>query len=262
MISGALGPINLIWIGWAAWRKGYDPARYFIVANISLVVGITAYVFWTMGILPFAYPMNLVFTLGPAVESILLSFALADRIKLLEKEKMLLARSAERYKKASEVDPLTGLFNRGYLVRCLEEEMASAIITRKPLSCVIMDVDDFKRYNDTWGHPEGDGVLKSLAGIIKTEIREHDAGCRYGGEEFMVIFVNSTAEDAKGAAERIRTTFAENRFCPEEGTFVSVTISMGLAQFIPGEAFTDFIQRADQALYRAKKQGKNQVVIA
>ena len=125
--AGVVGPINLIVIGLVRLRQGFAPAKYFIAANISLVAGIMIYVLWAAGLLPLDTHGNLYFTLGPAIESILLSFALADRIRLLEREKATLAYSTARYKKASETDALTGLFNKGYLERRLKKRWPSPL---------------------------------------------------------------------------------------------------------------------------------------
>ena len=261
-VAGTVGPINLTLIGLIRWRQGYGPAKYFVVANIFVVAGITIYVLWSMGLLPLESNGNIYITMGPALESILLSFALADRIRLLEKEKATLAYSTARYKKASETDPLTGLYNKGYLLRHLDEEVAESQENLRPLSCLIMDVDNFKLFNDTYGHPEGDVVLKSLAQVIKTEIREQDSGYRYGGEEFTIVFPNSTLGQAFEAAERIRMAFAATVFRPAEGVAESVTVSVGLAQLRPYEKSADLIRRADSALYQAKNQGRNRVATA
>ena len=191
--AGALGPVNLVILGILRWRQGFGTARYYILANMSFIVGTLVYILWTLGILPVDVPSNMVFTLGPAVEAVLLSFALADRIRALEREKLVLARSQALYKKASETDGLTGLYNKAYLMQRLEAEVGEAGETGQPLSLIIMDVDNFKHYNDTYGHPEGDVVLRALAEVITAEIRDHDAGCRYGGEEFTVIFPNVEA---------------------------------------------------------------------
>lgn len=166
------------------------------------------------------------------------------------------------YKKASETDGLTGLYNKNYLMQRLETEVREAAESGRPLSFIIIDVDNFKTYNDTYGHPEGDAVLRSLAEVILAEIREQDAGCRYGGEEFTVVFPDIAGAQALKAAERILQAFAGLTFHPGSGAGVSVTVSIGLAQFRPGEGPDDLIRRADQALYQAKNRGKNRVVIA
>jgi two-component system, sensor histidine kinase LadS len=260
--AGALGPVNLIIIAAIRWRQGFETAKYYILANLSFMLGTWVYVFWTLGLLPIDVHSNLFFTLGPAVEALLLSFALADRIRGLENEKMNLTRTQAVYKKASETDGLTGLYNKAYLIERLETEVREATKSGRPLAFIILDVDDFKTYNDTYGHPEGDLVLRSLAGVITTEIRERDAGCRYGGEEFAVIFPDIAGDQALNAAERIRQGFAGLSFHPGDGPAVSRTVSIGLAQLCPEEGADDLIRRADQALYQAKRGGKNRVVAA
>lgn len=262
-VCGILGPINLILIGAIRWKQGYGPAKYFTAANIAQAAGITIYVLWTLGLFPLHTPANIYMTLGPAVESVLFSFALANRIKLLRREKAALVYTSARYKRASEIDPLTGLYNRGYLISRLNDEAEAADRTGRPLSLLILDVDEFKSFNDAHGHPQGDLVLKTLAEVISTAIRDRDVGCRYGGEEFTVILPNSTTEQAAAAAERIRRSIAGVAFRPHGRESVSVTVSLGLAQFRPGqETASDLIQRADQALYRAKGRGKNRLEAA
>ena len=260
--AGILGPVNLIIVGILRWRQGFETARYYILANLFFMIGTLIYVLWTLGVIPVNIPSNTLFTLGPAIEAVLLSFALADRIRALEREKLVLARSRALYKKASETDGLTGLYNKDYLMQRLEEEVREAEKTGLPLSLIIMDVDDFKRYNDTYGHPEGDSVLQALADVITGEIRNQDAGFRYGGEEFTVVFPDAEAAQSFQAAERIRQSFAARTFKPGGGITVSATVSIGVAQLVRGENASGLIRRADQALYQAKRQGKNRVVTA
>ena len=260
--AGALGPVNLVIAGVLRWRQGFGAAKYYILANMSFIFGTLIYVLWTMGIMPVNIPSNLIFTLGPAIEAVLLSFALADRIRELEKEKLALARSQALYKHASETDGLTGLYNKAYLMQRLQAEVREAAETGRPLSLIIMDVDNFKQYNDKYGHPEGDVVLRTLAEVVKAEIRDQDAGCRYGGEEFAVVFPHVAADRTCKAAHRIRQNFAGQTFQPDGGASISVTISIGLAQLRPEEDAADLIRRTDQALYQAKHQGKNRVVAA
>jgi diguanylate cyclase (GGDEF)-like protein len=260
--AGVIGPVNFTIVAVIRWCQGFGSAKFYILANWSFVAGTMIYVFWAIGLLPADLPSNMLFALGPAIEAVLLSFALADRIRVLEKEKLVLAKTQAQYKRASETDGLTGLFNISYLTRRLKVEAREATMTGQPLSFLIMDVDDFKLFNDTYGHPEGDIVLQTLAEVITDEIRDRDVGCRYGGEEFTVILPDVEKAQAWNVAERIRRAFAARTFHPQAGPGVSVTVSIGLAQLNPGEAPADLIRRADQALYRAKNQGKNQVVMA
>jgi diguanylate cyclase (GGDEF)-like protein len=124
----------------------------------------------------------------------------------------------------------------------------------------MMDVDDFKKFNDEYGHVEGDQVLIRLARIIRKSARDTDTACRYGGEEFTVILPGAPAGLAGAVAERIRESFAQQAFTPRSGEVVTSSVSIGLAEFRGGETVEDLISRADEALYRAKRAGKNRVV--
>ena len=113
------------------------------------------------------------------------------------------------------------------------------------LSLLILDVDDFKDYNDAYGHPEGDRVLVQLARAIEKGVRESDVSCRYGGEEFLIILPGAGASNAHTVAEKIRKRFAATVFKPRSETVVSKTVSLGVAQLKPKEAEEDLIRRAD-----------------
>jgi len=134
----------------------------------------------------------------------------------------------------------------------------------QPLALVMLDIDDFKRINDRWGHPVGDTVLQGLVEELMKGVREMDTVARYGGEEFALIFPETTPGEAFLAADRLRTRVASRLFmAPELSHPLAVTISLGLACF-PEDGHTNrvLIERADQALYQAKRSGKNCVVTA
>jgi len=120
----------------------------------------------------------------------------------------------------------------------------------------MMDIDNFKRFNDTYGHMEGDQVLTRFAEVIRRSIRKVDQACRYGGEEFIVILPETTADHGVRVAERIRNEFKKEVFTPKAGITEQVTVSIGVAQLTPPEESADFIKRADKRLYKAKEQGK------
>ncbi len=260
-LAGATGPAYVCVVGAVRRRQGFGPATFYILANISLLIGTLGFVLWSFGLFPPVISGDFMLTLGPAADSLLLSFALADRIRQLRREKVSLARSRAHYKRISELDGLTGLYNKGVLFERLGRETEEAAEYGRPLSLLILDVDNFKRFNDTYGHPEGDVVLQTLSAVIKKEIRGHDAAFRYGGEEFVIVFPNTGVGQSLPAAERIRKAFAGQIFASNGDGDVSVTVSLGLAQFRPGENMEGFIRRADQALYDAKHQGKNNVVV-
>ncbi len=158
-------------------------------------------------------------------------------------------------------DPLTGLPNRRFFLNSVQTLLESARRYGNPLSLMVMDVDNFKSINDTYGHEAGDLVLKSLASILKTNLRQADIPARFGGEEFIVALPNTSLESAYKTAERIRKTF-ENSTVIHNGREIKTTISIGVAQFRDYmESIDDLIRDADQALYQAKATGKNRVVI-
>lgn len=153
-------------------------------------------------------------------------------------------------------DPLTGIFNRGTLNEHLERELAVARQTRAPLSLLMIDIDDFKQYNDTFGHPAGDEVLVTLGAIGLRSVRDVDLVARYGGEEFVVVLKEADCAAAVEVAERIRAAMAG---CP---LLRPVTVSIGIACFpAHGDTPEALIARADEALYAAKQRGKNRVVV-
>jgi diguanylate cyclase (GGDEF)-like protein len=162
---------------------------------------------------------------------------------------------------AALTDPLTGLFNRRGLERRL------ALLHDRPgtqpsvLSWIMSDIDHFKHVNDTYGHDGGDAVLKAVAASLRGAGRDRDTLARFGGEEFVLLLVDATADVAASVAERLRTRVAALSVVTGPHT-VGVTASFGVAQQAPGEAWTAALERADAAMYRAKQGGRNRVVVA
>ncbi|WP_334059161.1 sensor domain-containing diguanylate cyclase [Alteromonas sp. S005] len=164
----------------------------------------------------------------------------------------------EELKTASRVDGLTGLFNRRYWQERFDEMHKLCVRRDKPSTALMLDIDHFKRINDTYGHQAGDKVIKMLAALIKRCVRETDLAGRYGGEEFAIILNDSTVNDAKAVAERIRQ-LAQRLVVEHEGESISFTVSLGLAQFSPDfKGAMAWLECADQALYEAKENGRNQ----
>ncbi len=160
-------------------------------------------------------------------------------------------------------DPVTGLFNRRYLEESLEREVARAERREGSLGVVMMDLDHFKVFNDTYGHRAGDAVLVSLGGLLPTLIRGEDVPCRYGGEEFAVIFPDATAEQVAGRADEIREALSAVPLRHADRELGRVTLSVGVASYPEhGQTPEELILAADRALYEAKEQGRNRVVVA
>lgn len=156
-------------------------------------------------------------------------------------------------------DALTGLANRRAALERLAAECARARRSRQPLSVLMLDLDRFKRVNDTWGHAVGDQVLVEAARILRGELRGADLGVRFGGEEFLALLPGTDIEAAVHVAERVRQRMAEARIALAGGDAVAITLSVGAASLQPGETGEALIQRADAALYRAKGLGRDRV---
>ena len=157
----------------------------------------------------------------------------------------------------SHTDPLTSLWNYGYFQYRLDEEIAKSNTTSLPLSLMMIDIDDFKRFNDTRGHIQGDEALRWISEALKENCRKIDILCRYGGEEFVLILPANNKEEAALLGERIRKSIENKKILRSK-----FTISIGIASY-PEDSPNKktLIEKADQALYKAKKRGKNKVVL-
>ncbi len=164
-------------------------------------------------------------------------------------------------RKLAETDGLTGLLTHSKSKERLAVELSRAIRERSPLSFVMLDIDHFKHVNDTYGHPAGDRVLKSLANMLKQRLRQYDIIGRYGGEEFVLVLPNTDAEMAKIVLDTLRVTFSEIGHSSDDGPF-HCTFSCGIASCPEFDRIISLNHEADQALYKAKKNGRNQVLIA
>ena len=157
-------------------------------------------------------------------------------------------------------DSLTGLFNRHFMQISLERELARAARRKQVLAVFMLDLDHFKKFNDTFGHAVGDSVLKAVAEIFRSSIRTEDIACRYGGEEFTIMLPDVTPAVALERAESIRRAVATLVLPLEREASAEVTVSIGVALYPDdGESADLLLRRADMALYRAKRQGRNRV---
>lgn len=185
---------------------------------------------------------------------------ISDITKRVKAEEAL-KESKRKYKELSIIDELTNLFNKRHFNKTLQFEIDRARRYQYQLSLLIMDIDNFKHYNDTYGHAEGDKVLARLGEIITNSIRTNDLASRYGGEEFTVILPATIAKDGIVVAERIRIALLTEDFYPLPDEKVNKTISIGITQYIAGDDKESLIKRADANLYRAKRQGKNRYAL-
>jgi two-component system cell cycle response regulator len=174
----------------------------------------------------------------------------------------------ERLKHIGLTDPLTGVNNRRYVERRLHEEIGRVSRQGYALSCLYIDIDHFKKINDTIGHQGGDEVLCEVATRIKAELRLSDALGRLGGEEFLALLIDAESSDAMIVAERIRASIAEQTFATTENENLHVTVSIGVSTLIAPDRNAsiekmalDLIAKGDKALYQAKNSGRNRVVL-
>ncbi|MCX7957526.1 MAG: sensor domain-containing diguanylate cyclase [Deltaproteobacteria bacterium] len=161
-----------------------------------------------------------------------------------------------RLYRLSITDPLTKVYNRQFLYNKLPEEISRFTRYRTPLSIILFDVDNFKKFNDTYGHNAGDYILRNMASVVKQNIRGVDMLVRYGGEEFLILSPESSMEDAFAISERIRQEIEKTEFFFDEKC-LKITISLGVAQYRAGLTPEEFIRGADKALYLAKQNGRN-----
>jgi two-component system cell cycle response regulator len=187
---------------------------------------------------------------------------LAERLEQKVRRLSDISETNRRLADISLTDELTGLPNRRYLNRRLREELTMARRFKAPLSCVMVDVDHFKKFNDTLGHQAGDAVLQSLAKLLCTDKRDYDVVGRYGGEEFLLLLPQVDGPGALALAERLRERVEEANLAPP-GTSQRVTISLGVAAFNGDDLNEeDLIRQADEALYEAKAAGRNRSMMS
>ena len=188
-----------------------------------------------------------------------------NEIKLLEKVALQIAAPVEnahlynRLEQKSRIDELTGLYNRRHFEERLKEEVSRHSRYGDVFSIFMLDLDNFKAYNDTYGHPAGDILLSQMGKIVKGSVRNVDQAFRYGGDEFVIILPQTTGEDAYTVAERVRVQIAKTM----EKQAIAVTASIGLANYpADGVVADELIDVADNTLYHAKRAGGNQIILS
>jgi diguanylate cyclase len=188
--------------------------------------------------------------------------ALEDRLSLSKTEISNLQQSLEAIRAESLTDPLTGLGNRKYFDRSIEMAVQTALASGEPLSLLMLDIDHFKSFNDSYGHLTGDQVLRLVGMSLKQTIKGQDITARYGGEEFAVVLPNTALRQALTVADHIRrAVMAKELKKKSTGEILGrVTISVGVSMLKPGDDTESLIERADACLYAAKRNGRNRVI--
>ena len=188
-----------------------------------------------------------------------LGTALAEQVSLALSNILL----REQLHQQAVRDPLTGLYNRRMMDEALNREIRRAGRTGRTLGIILFDIDHFKRFNDTYGHPAGDTLLVAVSELLRMLFRAEDILCRYGGEEFLIILPEASLPNAIMRAEELRREASQMQVRHQDQDLPAVTISLGVAAFpVHGTTGHALVQRADAALYQAKMDGRNQVVVS
>ena len=209
------------------------------------------------------WPSLLLFVLAISALSVISNLLNRKNLTQIGRQNRQLEESEALMREQSVRDHVTGLFNRRYLEETLQRELHRAEREESPVAVIMLDIDHFKRFNDLYGHRAGDAVLQAIGGFLRAHVREADIACRYGGEEFTLILPGAPRDVALVRAELLRTTV--RRLKPEfaEGTLRSITLSLGVS-FFPEHGVTagELLAASDAALYRAKAQGRDRVIVA
>jgi diguanylate cyclase len=187
---------------------------------------------------------------------------LQNRMKISSADLQQLYRELEKSQQEAQTDSLTGLINRRGLEKRFELERIRAKQNNIAFSIIMVDIDHFKRVNDTFGHLVGDSLLRGISQILKNQLRRNDLAARYGGEEFLILLPETDLAGATAVAGKIQKGLSTKEWKLKESgkSMGSITVSMGISVYAMNEPGTDMIKRADQALYMAKNSGRNQIV--
>ncbi|MDG1286886.1 MAG: diguanylate cyclase [Rickettsiales bacterium] len=190
-----------------------------------------------------------------------------SKMKESQQEITELRQNLEKATTEARIDGLTSLNNRRAFDELMQEQVETATENKTELCLLMMDIDFFKDFNDTWGHQIGDEVLKIVSGVLRRTVRGKDIVCRYGGEEFAILLPETPARGAQIVAESIRSLIAKNRIRRKNSTeeIGQITLSIGVSRYhvsSADESIAAFIKRADNALYQAKEKGRNRVELA
>ncbi len=225
------------------------PSAYVVAATACRLLAITRDLMWRM------------VAQQPAVGANLLHI-LADRIRQNNAIILSSLEMQRHYREKAEYDALTGLRNRAWLDEIFPKQLELSERIGQQVSLVILDIDHFKRVNDTWGHAAGDQALRHLGALLRQHLRSTDLSARYGGEEIVLLMPATEAQLAAHTTQRLREILAAAPVPLADGTRIPLTFSAGVAQWFPGMSLESLFHAADDALYRAKNAGRDRVEIS
>lgn len=189
-----------------------------------------------------------------------LALSLVVTIGILFISNMTLGRYQRKLEVMASTDKLTGAANRQVFEEYFHQALDKANLSQTPISVLLVDIDHFKKVNDSYGHSIGDLVLKTVTNLLRSQLKQQDILCRWGGEEFLVLLPEMDLSHAAELAERFRDSISQ-RELKVNGVHIAITVSIGVAEYQKLEPAEDLIKRADLALYQAKEAGRNQVVL-
>lgn len=240
-----------------AGRRGSTEGYIFLAAWLAFVISGFSRSLMTLDLIPRADFLEYLMYLGAVAEASILALGLAHRVRQLYERH---ARALEEQHKAARLanlDPLTNVYNRRFLKTYLESVLPGDSGRPFDRAVLILDLDNFKEANDTYGHAAGDEILRELSQRCSDVIRERDVLCRLGGDEFVIVLADQADGDPMEVAERIIAAVGDTPFT-FEGQQIEITTSVGVVSFIaPNAAVSEILRMADQALYQAKRAGRN-----
>jgi diguanylate cyclase (GGDEF)-like protein len=245
---------SMTFMGIIKLHQGYRLILFCVLSRFSFLLGL---VFLLLNVL-FVWPTHIFEYCAMAsflLDPIFLALMMIPGTRRRFEKYFSIEEQSLHYESLGQRDGMTGLYNKAYLLALLDENLQAALLAKKQLAFIMMDVDHFQKFNDLWGYPEGDTVLFSLAKLIRQCLRESDIAARYGGGEFAIILPGGTLPSSVLVAERIRQTFEKQTYTLAKDK--AVTLSLGLAFLRAGDTVATLIQRAGEALDRAKLNGRN-----
>lgn len=237
------------YVGEISLLDGQTPSAFVITRSVAVVVGINKSTL--MEILSRSHSVCMNLMRGQA-----------ERFRRHAEMLTAAQNNARRFRAQAETDTLTGLHNRAWFMDVMRTQLNICENANQSVTLAVLDVDHFKRVNDTWGHPVGDSLLKAVADALKTRLRTSDFLARFGGEEFIAVMTGANLVTAIPILNEVRKGVQAIALPVERTEVLSCTISIGAAEFAVGETLDALISRADQALYCAKNSGRNQVQVS
>jgi len=237
-----------------SFLKGNRSARFFLLGATAGLIGAFVTALTVMSFIPYSYITYKASDFGMYIDVVLLSLALSDRMKITQEKKL-------KAEKEAKTDILTGLMNRRAYYEISAREHQRLQRYHRDFSVIMLDIDDFKKVNDNYGHHEGDTLLQSVASTIKENMREGDYAFRMGGDEFLILLPETNEAQAYHLAKRVRKEI-ENKNLQSDTQTYTVSVSLGISQFRQNDANLEaVVKQADQALYQVKNSGKNSETI-